>query len=84
MTSLTGLTAIKNNGLAKHRSQLRQQCRAARRALPHYQQRAQAKQLSDLLQRCPEFIRAKSIASYLPNDGEIDPAIIHHAAWALG
>tara|TARA_B110000879_G_C11093975_1_gene480254 strand:+ start:356 stop:976 length:621 start_codon:yes stop_codon:yes gene_type:complete len=84
MTSLTGLTTIKNNGLAKQRSQLRQQCRAARRALPHYQQRAQAKQLSDLLQRCPEFIRAKSIASYLPNDGEIDPAIIHHVAWALG
>jgi 5-formyltetrahydrofolate cyclo-ligase len=78
------LTANKNNGLAKQRSQLRQQYRAARRALPHYQQHAQAKQLSDLLQRCPEFIRAKSIASYLPNDGEIDPAIIHQVAWALG
>jgi 5-formyltetrahydrofolate cyclo-ligase len=84
MAFLNCLTTKKNSDLAKQRSQLRQQCRAARRALPSYKQYAQAKHLSDLVKRCPEFIHAKSIASYLPNDGEIDTAIIHQLAWALG
>ena len=78
------LSTKKNSGLAERRRQLRRQYRAARRALPPYQQYAQAKKLCALLKRCPEFIHAKSIASYLPNDGEIDPSIIHRLAWALG
>lgn len=78
------LTTKKNNGLANKRNELRRQYRAARRALPQYQQYAQAKQLSATLKRCPEFKRAKHIACYLPSDGEIDPSIIHKTAWALG
>lgn len=78
------LTTKKNNHLAKRRSELRQHYRAARRALPSFQQHSQARQLGKMLKRCPEFNRAKHIASYLPNDGEIDPAIIHQIAWALG
>lgn len=84
MVFFNGLTAKKNKRLAEHRNQLRQQYRAARRALPHYQQHAQAKRLSAMLKRCPEFNRAKYIASYLPSDGEIDPALIHKIAWTLG
>ena len=84
MAFFNRLTAKKNSSLAEHRRQLRQQYRAARRALPHYQQYAQAKRLSATLQRCPEFNRAKHIASYLPNDGEINPAFIHQIAWSLG
>ena len=78
------LSTKKNSGLAERRRQLRRQYRAARRALPPYQQYAQAKKLCALLKRCPEFIHAKSIASYLPSDGEIDPSAIHQLAWSLG
>ena len=84
MVLFNRLTAKKNSSLAEHRKQLRQQYRAARRALPHFQQYAQAKRLSATLKRCSEFNRAKLIASYLSNDGEIDPALIHQIAWSLG
>ena len=78
------LNTKKNSDLTEQRHQLRQQYRSARRALPPYQQYAQAKKLCALLKRCPEFMHAKSIASYLPNDGEINPSFIHQLAWALG
>ena len=78
------LSTKKNSDLTEERHQLRQQYRAARRSLPPYQQYAHAKKLCALLKRCPEFIHANSIASYLPNDGEIDPSFIHQLAWALG
>ncbi len=42
-----------------------------------------ALQLTKILACCPEFIRAKRIAFYLPNDGEISPLHALHQAWKM-
>ncbi len=55
------------------RQQLRRQLRAARRALTPAQQRQAAQGLYRQLTQHPLFRRARHIALYLPNDGEIDP-----------
>jgi 5-formyltetrahydrofolate cyclo-ligase len=55
------------------RQQLRRQLRAARRALTPAQQRQAALGLYRQLAQHPLFRRARHIALYLPNDGEIDP-----------
>ena len=55
------------------RQQLRRQLRAARRALTPAQQRQAAQGLYRQLAQHPLFRRARHIALYLPNDGEIDP-----------
>jgi len=55
------------------RQQLRRQLRAARRALTPAQQRQAAHGLYRQLAQHPLFRRARHIALYLPNDGEIDP-----------
>ncbi|AIS19033.1 5-formyltetrahydrofolate cyclo-ligase [Pseudomonas rhizosphaerae] len=55
------------------RQQLRRQLRAARRALTPAQQRQAAQCLYRQLAQHPLFRRARHIALYLPNDGEIDP-----------
>ncbi|WP_022961691.1 5-formyltetrahydrofolate cyclo-ligase [Halopseudomonas pelagia] len=66
------------------RSALRSQLRAARRALPAYQQRHASKQLFRRLAQHPLFIRSQHIAFYLANDGEIDPALLLKHAKRLG
>ena len=55
------------------RQQLRRQLRKARRALTPLQQRQAAQGLLRQLAQHPLFRRARHIALYLPNDGEIDP-----------
>ena len=55
------------------RQSLRRQLRAARRALTSAQQRLAARDLYRQLAQHPLFRRARHIALYLPNDGEIDP-----------
>ncbi|MBD8684165.1 5-formyltetrahydrofolate cyclo-ligase [Pseudomonas sp. CFBP 13719] len=55
------------------RQSLRRQLRAARRALTPAQQRLAARDLYRQLAQHPLFRRARNIALYLPNDGEIDP-----------
>lgn len=55
------------------RQQLRRQLRATRRALTPAQQRQAALGLYRQLAQHPLFRRARHIALYLPNDGEIDP-----------
>lgn len=59
------------NGLS--RPALRRQLRQARRQLSPFQQRRAAKNLYRQLAQHPLFRRARHIALYLPNDGEIDP-----------
>ncbi len=55
------------------RAVLRRQLRQARRNLPPLQQRHAARGLYRQLAQHPLFRRARHIALYLPNDGEIDP-----------
>ena len=66
------------------RLQLRRQLRAARRALSHQEQRRAARDLYRQLAQQPLFRRAKHIALYLPNDGEIDPRPLLRAAQRRG
>ena len=55
------------------RSALRRQLRQARRQLSPTRQRLAARELYRQLAQHPVFRRARHIAFYLPNDGEIDP-----------
>ena len=66
------------------RQQLRTQLRKARRALNPNQQRQAARGLYRQLAQHPLFRRARHIALYLPNDGEIDPRLILRAAQRRG
>lgn len=66
------------------RKQLRTQLRKARRALNPSQQRQAARGLYRQLAQHPLFRRARHIALYLPNDGEIDPRLILRAAQRRG
>lgn len=66
------------------RQQLRQDIRRKRRALTRTQQLRAAKRLHAQLCRRPDFIRARHIALYLPNDGEIDPRPLLESCWKMG
>lgn len=55
------------------RRQLRQILRQRRRALTPHQQQQASRALCQRLRQLPEVQRARRIALYLPNDGEIDP-----------
>lgn len=66
------------------RQQLRNQLRKARRALNPGQQRQAARGLYRQLAQHPLFRRARHIALYLPNDGEIDPHLLLRAAQRRG
>ena len=54
------------------RADLRRQLRRARRALSPVAQRLASKKLSRMLSQSPAFRRARHVAFYLANDGEID------------
>jgi len=69
---------------APSRQQLRTQLRKARRALNLSQQRQAARGLYRQLAQHPLFRRARHIALYLPNDGEIDPRLLLRAAQRRG
>ena len=66
------------------RPQLRRQLRNARRALTPAQQRQASRGLYRQLAQHPLFRRARHIALYLPNDGEIDPRPLLRAAQRRG
>ncbi|WP_372832367.1 5-formyltetrahydrofolate cyclo-ligase [Pontibacterium sp.] len=66
------------------RQQLRQDIRRKRRALTRTEQLRAAKRLHAQLCRRPDFIRARHIALYLPNDGEIDPRPLLESCWKMG
>ncbi|KIQ57557.1 MULTISPECIES: 5-formyltetrahydrofolate cyclo-ligase [Pseudomonas] len=66
------------------RPQLRRLLRQARRALTPTQQRQAALGLYRQLAQHPLFRRARHIALYLPNDGEIDPRLLLRAAQRRG
>ncbi|MBU0809395.1 MAG: 5-formyltetrahydrofolate cyclo-ligase [Gammaproteobacteria bacterium] len=66
------------------RLQLRRHLRAQRRALSPHAQRQAAHDLYKQLAQHPLFRRARQIALYLPNDGEIDPRPLLRAAQKRG
>ncbi|MDO7895707.1 5-formyltetrahydrofolate cyclo-ligase [Pseudomonas citrulli] len=66
------------------RPQLRRLLRQARRALTPAQQRQAAHGLYKQLAQHRLFRRARHIALYLPNDGEIDPRLLLRAAQRRG
>lgn len=66
------------------KSTLRAQLRRRRRALDAAQQAQAARDLAAQLQQLPAFARARRIAFYLANDGEIDPAAALAAALERG
>lgn len=61
------------------RKALRRQLRKARRALSQQEQSNAAHSLLAVLRKRPEIRRARRVAVYLPQDGEIDPGPL--AAW---
>lgn len=71
---------------ADHHSRpaLRRLLRARRRALTPAQQRQAARDLYRQLAQHPLFRRARHIALYLPNDGEIDPVRLRREAQRRG
>ena len=66
------------------RHSLRRQLREARRALSRLEQRQASLGLYRQLAQHPSFRRARHIALYLPNDGEIDPQPLLRAAQRRG
>ncbi|MEO4049291.1 5-formyltetrahydrofolate cyclo-ligase [Pseudomonas sp. CAU 1711] len=66
------------------RAALRRQLRQARRQLSPLQQKRAARALYRQLAQHPLFRRARHIALYLPNDGEIDPRPLLHEAKRRG
>lgn len=63
---------------------LRRKLRQTRRQLSPAQQRHAARRLYRQLTHHPFFRRARHIALYLPNDGEIDPRLLLRAAQRRG
>jgi len=59
--------------LAATRGDIRRTMRARRRELTHREQSLAATRLSQSLQNWQPWRRARSVALYLPNDGELDP-----------
>ena len=66
------------------RRALRREMRRRRRALSGSQRRAAARALSDRLAGTRWFLNSRTIAVYLPNDGEIDLSLLVRRAWAMG
>ena len=66
------------------RPALRRKLRQARRQLSPAQQRLAARRLYRQLAQHPLFRRARHVALYLPNDGEIDPGLLLRAAQRRG
>jgi len=66
------------------RPALRRLLRHERRSLSPLQQRLAAQRLHRQLAQHPLFRRARHIALYLPNDGEIDPRPLLRAAQKMG
>lgn len=70
--------------LTGQRKQLRRELRQRRRALSAQQQRIAAKAACRNLSLLPEFLTAKRIGIYLPNDGELDPRALQQRVWRQG
>lgn len=72
-TATTSPIGESNVGGSLDRRELRRQLRRRRRALTPHQRRLASRELCRRLRGLPELQRARRVALYLPNDGEIDP-----------
>lgn len=70
--------------MSESKSSLRARLRRRRRALTPAQQRRAAKEMARRVSREPFFLRARRVALYLANDGELDPALLLTRAAAVG
>lgn len=70
--------------LPDQRPDLRKQLRLKRRDIPSHIQRKSAKDLLLHCRRWPDFHQARTVAFYLPIQGEISPLPLMHLAHALG
>lgn len=66
------------------RKQLRQNIRALRQSLTPRQQALAAQKLLNRVRCRADFKKARNIAMYLPNDGEINPEPLIKLCWSLG
>jgi 5-formyltetrahydrofolate cyclo-ligase len=71
------------NSLALAKKQLRSELRARRRALNPTQQMQASLFLLRHLLKLPQFMRARNVALYIANDGEIDPQPIARQLWKM-
>ena len=71
------------DNLAQAKTSLRQELRARRRALNPTQQYQASLFLLRQLMQVPQFMRARNIALYIANDGEIDPEPIIRQLWKM-
>jgi len=67
-----------------NRTGIRQQLRARRNALSAEEQQEAAKQACAHFVNLPFVTQAKTVALYLANDGELNPALIVEHCWAAG
>lgn len=71
------------DNLAQAKSTLRLELRARRQALNPTQQIQASLFLLRHLMKVPQFMRARNVAIYMANDGEIDPAPIARQLWKM-
>jgi 5-formyltetrahydrofolate cyclo-ligase len=78
------VSAVSRSGSDDERARLRRDLRARRRALPPEVRDAAARALARRVAGQPVYVRARRVATYLANDGEMDPAYLVRRAWASG
>jgi 5-formyltetrahydrofolate cyclo-ligase len=71
------------NDLAQAKNTLRLELRARRRMLNPTQQTQASLHLLRQLMQLPQFMRARNVALYMANDGEIDPAPVARQLWKM-
>lgn len=71
------------DNLAQAKSKLRLELRARRRALNPTQQTQASLHLLRQLMQLPQFMRARNVALYMANDGEINPEPIIQQLWKM-
>lgn len=76
--------SLMTDSIMQNRAALRREMRQRRRALSIIEQKKAAEDLKSRVLAMPEFLRAKRIALYLPNDGEIDPRLLIRQARKMG
>lgn len=84
LTNVISTQAFEEHSDSQSRSNLRKALRRKRRSLSEEEQQIAADQLALNLLKHPDLIRARHVAVYLPNDGEIDPQVYVHVARRRG
>lgn len=84
MTNVISPQSFEDHPDSPSRSKLRKTLRQKRRTLSVEEQQIAAEQLALNLLRHPDLYRARHVAIYLPNDGEIDPQVYAHIARRRG